>query len=172
MAKKAVVKKSKKSKVKKTLNKSVKKKPAMKATSSKSKKTAVKKTASKKTKTVAKTVFKSLAGTSKPSKKIASQLVTTFLPLGDRVLITQGTGESKTQGGIYIPVAFQEKPLQGRVIQIGQGFKNKKGQTRPLDVQIGDEVMFKMHAGTSVQLDGKDYLLLSEKEIIGVVAKT
>ena len=88
------------------------------------------------------------------------------------MLVERKEASEKTSGGLYIPNTAQDAPQQGKVLAVGIGYRSKKGMIRPLDVQIGDEVMFNKHAGSQIKIADKDYLLVSENEIIGVVTKS
>jgi chaperonin GroES len=108
----------------------------------------------------------------KATAKVATQETNlVFSPLGDRVLIIQADAFDKTPGGLFIPATVVDKPLRGKVLAVGTGTRNKKGVIRPLDVHIGDEVMFGKYAGSEIKINNKNYLLVSEAEIIGVVTK-
>jgi chaperonin GroES len=90
-------------------------------------------------------------------------------PLRDRVVLERiDEGEQKV-GGIIIPDTAKEKPQQGRVIAVGSGKVNDKGDVFPLDVKVGDTVLFGKYSGSEVKLDGKDYLIVREDEILGIV---
>lgn len=94
-----------------------------------------------------------------------------FLPLDDRVLVLRAGVSDRTPGGLYIPdtVSSSERPSQGEVIAVGKGHRDKKGRTRPLDVQLGDTVMFAQYSGSEVRIDDQDFMLLREADILGVV---
>lgn len=92
-----------------------------------------------------------------------------FRPLHDRVLVRRLEAEEKTAGGIIIPDTAKEKPQQGEVIATGPGERNEQGQTTPMDVQPGDTVLFAKWGGTEVTVDGEDYLIMKESDIMGVV---
>lgn len=92
-----------------------------------------------------------------------------FQPLHDRVLVERLEQENKTQSGIIIPDTAKEKPMQGKIIATGKGIKDNKGNISPLDVQVGDTVLFAKWGGTEVKLDGKDYLIMKESDILGIV---
>ena len=94
-----------------------------------------------------------------------------FQPIDDRVLILRNAPSAVSSSGLILPDTALEKPNQGVVVAVGVGHRSKKGNLRPLHVKLGDEVMFAQYAGTSVELDGQDFLLLREEEILGVVAK-
>ena len=92
-------------------------------------------------------------------------------PLQDRVIVERLEAEEKTAAGIIIPDTAQEKPQSGRVIAAGPGLRDKKNKIVPLDVKKGDEVLFAKFGGTDVTLDGKEYLILKESDILAVVGK-
>src|SRR5919109_4153987 len=92
-----------------------------------------------------------------------------FRPLGDRVLVKRVEEEEKTKGGIIIPDTAQEKPMQGEVIAVGPGARDETGKIQPLDVKAGDHVLFGKWSGTEVKLDGVDYLIMKESDIMGVL---
>jgi chaperonin GroES len=90
-------------------------------------------------------------------------------PLHDRVVIRRLEEERTTAGGIVIPDTATEKPIQGEVIAVGNGKILENGETRPLDVKVGNRVLFGKYSGTEVKLDGKDYLVMREDDIMGVI---
>lgn len=90
-------------------------------------------------------------------------------PLNDRILIQRVESEEKTVGGIIIPDSAKEKPSEGKVAAIGPGKRNKKGERIPMDLKEGDKVLFSKYGGTEVKLDGEDYLIMREDDILGVV---
>jgi chaperonin GroES len=90
-------------------------------------------------------------------------------PLDDRILIEQAPAEERTVGGLYIPDTVQDKPTRGKVVAVGRGRRNKKGMIRPLDVQLGDQVLYGKYAGTPLQLAGQDVVLLREDDVIAIV---
>jgi chaperonin GroES len=93
-----------------------------------------------------------------------------FKPLHDRVLIRRLEEEEKTKGGIIIPDTAKEKPMQGEVVAVGPGaFDEKTGKRTPLDVQKGDRVLFGKWSGTEVKIDGTEYVIMKEADIMGVV---
>ncbi len=95
-----------------------------------------------------------------------------FRPLGDRVLVRRVEEEAKTKGGIIIPDTAKEKPQQGEVIAVGPGARNEAGQVVPLDVQVGDTVLFGKWSGTEVKIDGEDLMIMKESDIMGVLEQT
>jgi chaperonin GroES len=90
-------------------------------------------------------------------------------PLHDRVLVERIDEQEQRVGGIIIPDSAREKPQQGRVVAVGKGRVNDKGEVRPLDVTTGETVLFGKYAGSEIKLDGRDYLILREDEILGVI---
>ena len=94
-----------------------------------------------------------------------------FRPLHDRVVVRRVTAEEKTAGGIIIPDTAQEKPMEGEVIAAGAGARNEQGQLVPLDVKAGDRVLFGKYSGTEIKIDGEEYLIMREEEVLGIVKK-
>ncbi|MFC3079149.1 co-chaperone GroES [Phenylobacterium terrae] len=92
-----------------------------------------------------------------------------FRPLGDRVLVRRVEEEEKTRGGIIIPDTAKEKPQEGEVIAVGPGARDETGKVQPLDVKVGDKILFGKWSGTEVRLDGQDLLIMKESDILGVV---
>ncbi len=92
-----------------------------------------------------------------------------FRPLHDRVLVRRLEEETKTAGGIIIPDAAQEKPMQGEVVAVGSGARNDKGDVTPLDVAAGDMVLFGTWSGTEIKIDGEELLIMKESDIMGVL---
>ncbi len=90
-------------------------------------------------------------------------------PLHDRVIIERIEEEEKSAGGIYIPDSAKEKPMRGKVIAIGTGKLLESGENRPLDVKVGDSVLFGKYAGTEVKLGESEYLVMREEDIMGVI---
>jgi len=95
-----------------------------------------------------------------------------FRPLHDRIVVKRIDAEEKTAGGIIIPDTAKEKPQQGEVIAVGPGARNEQGQLVPLDVQVGDTVLFGKWSGTEVKIDGEDLLIMKESDIMGVLELT
>jgi len=93
-------------------------------------------------------------------------------PLGDRLVVERLEQEEKTSGGIIIPDSAKEKPKQGKVLAVGPGAKDDHGKRIPVDVQPGDIVLFTQWSGNEVKLDGKDYLVLKEIDVIGIIEDT
>jgi len=90
-------------------------------------------------------------------------------PLHDRLLIERIEEESKTAGGIIIPDTAKEKPQEGRVLAVGKGRRGDDGQVHPLDVHAGDRVLFGKYAGTEVQVDGTEQIILREDDVLAVL---
>ena len=93
-----------------------------------------------------------------------------FRPLGDRVLVRRVEEEEKTKGGIIIPDTAKEKPQEGKVIAVGPGARDDSGKVQALDLKAGDRILFGKWSGTEVKLDGVEYLVMKESDIMGVVA--
>lgn len=91
-------------------------------------------------------------------------------PLGDRVLLKQVEAEEKTAGGIVIPDTAKEKPQQAEVVEVGEGKKKKGGSIIPLSVKKGDRVLYGKYSGTEVSIDGQDYLIVREEDILGIIS--
>lgn len=95
--------------------------------------------------------------------------MTSIRPLHDRVILRRIEQDEKTAGGIIIPDSAKEKPIQGEVVAVGPGARDDAGKLIPLDVKVGDTVLFGKWAGTEVKLSGEDLLVLKESDIIGIV---
>lgn len=89
-------------------------------------------------------------------------------PLHDRILVRRMAEEEKTPGGIIIPDTAKEKPQRGEVVATGNGRVTEDGKTLPLEVRIGDKVLFGKYAGTELKLDGAEYLMIREEDVLGV----
>jgi chaperonin GroES len=92
-----------------------------------------------------------------------------FRPLHDRVLIEPLEAEEKTAGGIIIPDTAKEKPMEGKVIAAGSGARAEDGSITPMDVKKGDRVLYGKWSGTEVKIDGKDYVIMKESDIMGII---
>jgi len=90
-------------------------------------------------------------------------------PLQDRIIVKRVAEEEKTKGGIIIPDTAKEKPLEGKVIAVGNGKVLEDGKVRPLDIKAGDRVLFGKYAGTEVKIEGEDHLILREEDVLGVI---
>ena len=93
-----------------------------------------------------------------------------FTPLHDRILVRRVEEAETTRGGIILPDTAKEKPQEGEVISVGKGKINEEGKVRPLDVKEGDRILFGKYSGTEIKLDGQEYLILREDEILGIVS--
>ncbi|WP_086617650.1 co-chaperone GroES [Erythrobacter tepidarius] len=93
-----------------------------------------------------------------------------FRPLHDRVVVRRIEADTKTAGGIIIPDSAQEKPSEGEVIAIGDGARDDDGDRIPLDVKVGDRVLFGKWSGTEVKINGEDLLIMKESDIMGIVS--
>lgn len=96
-------------------------------------------------------------------------MATKVRPLHDRIIVRRLEAEEKSAGGIIIPDSAKEKPVQGEVIAAGKGKSNDKGEVRPLDVKVGDIVIFSTYAGTEIKLDGEAFLMMREDDVLGVI---
>ena len=94
-----------------------------------------------------------------------------FRPLHDRVLVQPLDGEEKTAGGIIIPDTAKEKPSEGKVIAVGPGAKTEDGKILPMEVKVGDLVIFGKWSGTEVKIDGVEYSIMKESDIMGIMSK-
>jgi chaperonin GroES len=94
-----------------------------------------------------------------------------FRPLHDRVVVNRIDAEAKTSGGIIIPDTAKEKPQQGQVIAVGPGGRDEAGKLIPIDVKAGDRVLFGKWSGTEVKIDGVEYLIMKESDIMGVLVE-
>jgi chaperonin GroES len=94
-----------------------------------------------------------------------------FRPLHDRVVVRRVTAEEKSAGGIIIPDTAQEKPQQGEVIAVGPGGRDESGKLIPIDLKVGDRVLFGKWSGTEVKLEGDELLIMKESDVMGVIAK-
>ena len=95
-----------------------------------------------------------------------------FRPLHDRVVVERIEADAKSSGGIIIPDTVKEKPSQGEIIAVGPGGRDESGKLIPIDLKVGDRVLFGKWSGTEVKLDGVDYLIMKESDIMGVVEQT
>lgn len=92
-----------------------------------------------------------------------------FRPLHDKVLIKKIEQDEKSPGGIIIPDTAKEKPITGEVLAIGNGVIDEQGKLRPLDVKIGDKILFAKWGGTEVKIHGEEYVILKESDILGIL---
>ncbi len=94
-----------------------------------------------------------------------------FTPLKDKVLVRRVDQEEKTPGGIIIPDTAKEKPAEGEVLAVGTGIRDDQGKLHPLDVQVGDRVLFAKWGGNEVKISGEDFIILKESDILGIINK-
>ncbi|HJV36939.1 co-chaperone GroES [Geomonas sp.] len=92
-------------------------------------------------------------------------------PLQDRIIVKRVEEQTMTAGGLYIPDAAKEKPQQGEVVAVGNGKRGEDGKVYPLDLKVGDRVLFGKYAGSEVKLDGEEFLIMREDDILGVLEK-
>jgi chaperonin GroES len=93
----------------------------------------------------------------------------TFRPLHDRILVRRIEAEEKTAGGIIIPDTAKEKPQEGEVVAVGPGARDDSGQLQPLDVKLGDRILFGKWSGTEIRLDGEELLIMKESDVMGII---
>jgi len=94
-----------------------------------------------------------------------------FRPLHDRVLVKRLDSEEKTKSGIIIPDTAKEKPQEGEVLAVGSGTRAENGTVHPLDVKVGDRILFGKWSGTEIKLDGDDFIVMKESDIMGIMTK-
>jgi chaperonin GroES len=97
-------------------------------------------------------------------------MATKLTPLHDRILIRRIEEQESVRGGIIIPDSAKEKPQEGEVIAVGKGKINEEGKVRPLDVKAGDRILFGKYSGTEIKLDGDEFLIMREEEVLGILA--
>jgi chaperonin GroES len=93
-----------------------------------------------------------------------------FRPLHDRVLVRRVEGPEKTHGGIIIPDTAQEKPMEGDIVAAGPGARGDDGKVQPLDVKVGDRVLFGKWSGSEIKIDGEELIIMKETDIMGIIA--
>jgi chaperonin GroES len=101
---------------------------------------------------------------------MATEVKTVIKPLGDRVVVKRIEEEPKTKGGIVLPDTAKEKPQKGKVIAVGTGRILENGQKVPLEVKEGDIVVFAKYGGTEIEIDGEEYVILSERDLLAVLS--
>ena len=101
----------------------------------------------------------------------STSVTTTFTPLHDRILVRRLEEGETIRGGIIIPDSAKEKPQEGQVIAVGKGKSNDEGKVFPLDVKSGDKILFGKYSGTEIKLDGEDFLIMREEEVLGILKK-
>jgi chaperonin GroES len=94
-----------------------------------------------------------------------------FTPLHDRILVKRIEEGESIRGGIIIPDSAKEKPQEGQVISVGKGKSNDEGKVFPLDVKAGDSILFGKYSGTEIKLDGEEFLIMREEEVLGIIKK-
>ncbi len=92
-----------------------------------------------------------------------------FRPLHDRVLVERVESEEKTAGGLYLPDTAKEKPQQGKVIAVGPGKKTEDGKLVPTEVKAGDRILFGKYSGTEIKIEGQEYLIMREEDVLGLI---
>ncbi len=97
-------------------------------------------------------------------------MATKFTPLHDRILVRRVEEADTTRGGIIIPDSAKDKPMEGEVISAGKGKINEEGKIRPLDVKEGDRILFGKYSGTEIKIDGEDFIIMREEEVLGVLS--
>ena len=97
-------------------------------------------------------------------------MATKFTPLHDRILVRRVEEAETTRGGIIIPDSAKDKPQEGEVISVGKGKISEEGKVRPLDVKEGDRILFGKYSGTEIKLDGEDFIIMREEEVLGVIS--
>jgi chaperonin GroES len=94
-----------------------------------------------------------------------------YKPLGDRLLVKPNESEEKTKSGIVLPDSAKEKPQEGLVISTGEGARDDKGARIPMDVKVGNTVLYSKYAGTEVKIDGKEHLIIRENDVLAIITK-
>jgi chaperonin GroES len=97
-------------------------------------------------------------------------MATKLTPLHDRILVRRVEEAETTRGGLIIPDSAKDKPQEGEVISAGKGKTNDEGKIRPLDVKEGDRILFGKYSGTEIKLDGEDFLIMREEEVLGIIS--
>jgi len=110
---------------------------------------------------------KTTAKTKTKTRTVAN--TNTIIPLGDRVLVQRLEADEITKGGIILPDSAKEKPREAKVISVGAGQLNEDGKRTPLAVKKGDRILFSAYGGTEIKVDGEDYMILSEDEVLAVI---
>src|SRR6202795_4276660 len=104
------------------------------------------------------------------TKGVCTTMATKFTPLHDRILVRRVEEADTTRGGIIIPDSAKDKPMEGEVISAGKGKISEEGKVRPLDVKEGDRILFGKYSGTEIKIDGEDYIIMREEEVLGVLS--
>src|SRR3954469_7843682 len=98
-------------------------------------------------------------------------MATKLTPLHDRIVVRRIEEAETTRGGIIIPDSAKDKPQEGEVISVGKGKSNEEGKVFPLDVKAGDRVLFGKYSGTDIKIDGEEFLIMREEEVLGILKK-
>jgi chaperonin GroES len=106
------------------------------------------------------------------NKKESATMTTKFTPLHDRILVRRVEEAGTTRGGLIIPDSAKDKPQEGTVISVGKGKTNDEGKLFPLALKEGDSILFGKYSGTEIKLDGQDFLIMKEEEVLGIVTGT
>ena len=106
-----------------------------------------------------------------PTATATASATTTFTPLHDRLLVRRIEDNETVRGGIIIPDSAKEKPQEGEVISVGKGKSNDEGKVFPLDVKKGDRILFGKYSGTEIRIDGEEFLIIREEEVLGILKK-
>src|ERR1700759_505635 len=101
----------------------------------------------------------------------ATSVATSFTPLHDRILVRRVEEGESIRGGIIIPDTAKEKPQEGEVVSVGKGKSNDEGKVFPLDVKAGDSILFGKYSGTEIKIDGEEFLIMREEEVLGILKK-
>ena len=101
----------------------------------------------------------------------STSVATTFTPLHDRILVRRLEEGETIRGGIIIPDSAKEKPQEGEVISVGKGKSNDEGKVFPLDDKAGDSILFGKYSGTEIKIDGEEFLIMREEEVLGILKK-
>jgi len=97
-------------------------------------------------------------------------MATKFTPLHDRILVRRVEEADTTRGGIIIPDSAKDKPQEGEMVSVGKSKINEEGKVRPLDVKEGDRILFGKYSGTEIKIDGEDFIIMREEEVLGVLS--
>lgn len=95
-----------------------------------------------------------------------------FVPLQDRILVRRIDVDEKTAGGIIIPDTAKEKPMKGEVIAVGPGARTEKGEILPMEIKVGDHIVFGKWSGTEVKIDGEDLVIMKESDVLGILEES
>jgi chaperonin GroES len=106
-----------------------------------------------------------------PTATASATAISTFTPLHDRILVRRIEESESVRGGIIIPDTAKEKPQEGEVTSVGKGKSNDEGKVFPLDVKKGDRILFGKYSGTEIRIDGEEFLIMREEEVLGILKK-